>query len=135
MLRRVFCVEQLRGGRIGIDQRAIGVFAVFVSISQQKLAQSDYVSIVDLPFQHIALLLPIDLRLADTIDESKWLDAIEVSAVKPAHLKGIVPERSGATFLEGSEALWWRKEHYEEMGHFGAGAPGPIRWRVGLQVA
>ena len=51
-------------------------FPVFIAITEQKLTESYYVTVVDLgDWDVLQLLLPVDLRLANAVSETKWFDA------------------------------------------------------------
>ena len=78
LLRCIFRGKQPSARGIGIDQRSIGVFAVFIAIPEEKLAKRNDVAVVKLTSQHVALLLPIDFRLADTILETERFEPIKI---------------------------------------------------------
>ena len=78
--------EQRRAGGVGFEQRPLGVFVVFVRVTEEKFSQRDNVGVIDLWLGGITVPLPIDPRLADAIGKPERLDTVEIRGFEPTHL-------------------------------------------------
>jgi len=90
----------VRGGKeragafiIGIEQGPFGVFAILVWVAQHELTERDQVSVVELIPRSVATAVPVQLRLADAVDESKRLAPVQVGCTERITFEGAGPLR------------------------------------------
>ena len=120
-----------------IEQRAIGIAAVFIRIAEQELAQAAQVAVLAACFvARRALALPVKLGLRQAIGKAEGLAAIHVAAAYQGgnHLKaGSAFGRDAAMPI--GQAPRHRVEHGQHVRHVFADAPMPACRVVGFDVA
>ncbi len=71
------------GIRARVDQGTLGVAAVLVAVAEHDFARSDHVDILDrLLVVGIERTSPVELRLAQPVDEAERLDLADIEGVK-----------------------------------------------------
>ena len=125
--RRILSGQQSLAGGVGFQQRPIGEFSVFVAIAKQELTQGGDVRVLQLRNGGLALLFPVDLRLANAIGETKWFISIEIAGPEPNHvLECVTPTVTLSRLDKRIELVRFAKEHYHSMRFASVAAPSPV---------
>src|SRR5271155_3106020 len=109
------------------QQRPVCVLAIFIRITQQKLAKTYQVAILDLVLARDPLALPVNGRLTYSIGKSKWFLAVQVRGCKAVqNLHAILPMTVLKRFDPALEVTRFRVEHGHHVWQRPGAAPTPI---------
>ena len=112
------------------------LFVVLVRVTEQKFSERGDVAVIELRRGHIAPPFPIDLRLADAVRETEWLDAIEIGGLQPANFfEGIIPFRAFRVLQSSRAFPARRKTSRPDAARLVLVAPFPFFRCVGIGIA
>ncbi len=122
--------------RVGGQQRAFAVQAVFVAITEQEFADSDAIVIVHVEAgADVAGAVPIDIRLRHAVLETEGLEAVHVAGGQALHQRQTGGQCVVLQIGAGcGDLLLAGKHHQQHMGLSLADAPQPVLRSVGGDV-
>src|SRR4051794_38614157 len=75
--------QQRRGARARVEQRTVGISAVFVWVAKQKFAERGNIAVFEIEFDGRCTAIPVDCGLAQAVCEAEWLVAVLQRRIEP----------------------------------------------------